>query len=179
MHAGLVALIVIIMLMSAGVPKSSIVLEKKGLRHGNQTRPGDIVVMNFYGLGRNLVIDVVLGTVYRNERHSGSDLLHSWLCCQSAKMVEDRKFYNDKKSSHPVSSKYGAGGPCVCSLCDGGWRHIGCPCLALAPLKQLAECVVLRGSCSPNTFLNLESRLHFCDGCLDCKLLLSSMMRPG
>ena len=43
-------------------------------------------------------------------------------------------------SSHPVSSKYGGGGPCVCSLCDGGWGHIGCPWPhALALLKQLAE----------------------------------------
>ena len=52
MHAGsLVALIVILLLLMAGVPKSSIVLEKKGLRSGNRTRPmvlgaGDIVVLD-------------------------------------------------------------------------------------------------------------------------------------
>ena len=34
----------------AGVPKISIVLEKKGLRPGNRTRPGDIVVLNFYSM---------------------------------------------------------------------------------------------------------------------------------
>ena len=66
MHAGLVAVIVIILLM-AGVPKSSIVLEKKGLiRSCDHTRPGDIVVSGFFGLGRHLVIDAVFSTVYRN-----------------------------------------------------------------------------------------------------------------
>ena len=62
MHAGLVAMIVIILLM-AGVPKSSIVLEKK-IRPGNRTHIVvldivvlDIVVLDFYGLGRHLVID--------------------------------------------------------------------------------------------------------------------------
>ena len=42
MHAGLVSVIVAILLM-AGVPKSSIILEKKGLRSCDHTRPGDIV----------------------------------------------------------------------------------------------------------------------------------------
>ena len=53
-HAGLVAALIVITLLMSGVPKSSIVLEKKGLRPGNRTRPGDIVVLNFYGLGRHL-----------------------------------------------------------------------------------------------------------------------------
>ena len=51
MHAGLVVALIVITLLMSGVPKSSIVLEKKGLRPGNRTRPGDIVVPNFYGLG--------------------------------------------------------------------------------------------------------------------------------
>ena len=129
MHAGLVALIVIILLM-AGVPKSSIVLEKKprrvsGLATNNRTRPGDIVVLNFYGLGRHLlVIDVVLCTVYRNVTLAQTCSIPGY----AAKMAEDRKFYNDKKSSHPVSSKYG-GTMCLSPL---RWRkgaHWACPCL--------------------------------------------------
>ena len=124
MHAGLVALIVIILLMS-GVPKSSIVLEKKGLRPGNRSRPGDIVVLNFYGLGRHLVIDVVLCTVYRNVTLAQTCSIPGY----AAKMAEDRKFYNDKKSSHPVSSKYGGDHVLECPLRDGGWWHIGCSCL--------------------------------------------------
>ena len=46
MHAGLVAVIVAILLM-AGIPKSSIVVEKKGLRP-DRTRPGDVVVLSQY-----------------------------------------------------------------------------------------------------------------------------------
>ena len=64
MHAGLVAVIVAILLM-AGIPKSSIVVEKKGLRP-DRSRPGDVVVLDFYGPGRHLVIDAVISTVYRN-----------------------------------------------------------------------------------------------------------------
>ena len=45
-------------LLMAGVPKSSIVLEKKGLRSCDHARPGDIVVLVFvFGLGRHLVIN--------------------------------------------------------------------------------------------------------------------------
>ena len=50
MHAGLVSVIVTILLM-ADVPKSSIVLEKKGLRSCDHTRPGDIVALDFFYLG--------------------------------------------------------------------------------------------------------------------------------
>ena len=44
MHAGLVAVIVVILLC----PQSSIVLEKRGLGPGDCTRPGDIVVLVFW-----------------------------------------------------------------------------------------------------------------------------------
>ena len=44
---------------------------------------------------------------------------------RSWEIISENKWH-PKKSSHPVSSKYG-GGPCVCPLCDGGWGHIGCP----------------------------------------------------
>ena len=76
MHAGLVAAIVAILLM-AGIPKSSIVVEKsekKGLRP-DRTRPGDVVVLNFYGPGRHLVIDAVISTVYRNTLLSVTSLI--------------------------------------------------------------------------------------------------------
>ena len=80
--------------------------------------------------------------------------------CYAAKMAEDRKFYNDKKSSHPVSSKYGGGHVFVpFAMEDGG--TLGAHALAI--LKQLAEfaerccgwnrkAVVSRGSfCSPDS----------------------------
>ena len=64
-------------------------------------------------------------------------------------MAEDRKFYNDKKSSHPVSSKYGGDHVLVpFAMEDGG--TLGAHALAL--LKQLAEFSVSRGSfCSPDS----------------------------
>ena len=62
-------------------------------------------------------------------------------------MAEDPKFYsyNDKKSSHPVSSKYGGDHVFVpFAIEDGG--TLGAHALAL--LKQLAEFAVSRGSFS-------------------------------
>ena len=97
MHAGLVAVIVAILLM-AGIPKSSIVVEKKGLRP-DRTRPGDVVivvVLNFYGPGRHLVIDAVISAVYRNTLLSVTRLIPGHV----AKLAEDKKFKADELSSH-------------------------------------------------------------------------------
>ena len=103
MHdAGLVAVIVAILLM-AGIPKSSIVVEKKGLRP-DRTRPGDVVVLNFYGPGRHVVIDAVISTVYRNTILSVTSLIPPG---HVAKLAEDKKFKADEMSSQPVSCKHG------------------------------------------------------------------------
>ena len=87
MHAGLVALIVVIILLMAGVPKSSIVLEKKGLRPGHRTHPGDIVVLNFYGLGRHHIWSLAWSSAQSIVmlpwlRPAHHHIHHSWLCCQ-------------------------------------------------------------------------------------------------
>ena len=58
-------------------------------------------------------------------------------------MAEDRKFYNDKKSSHPVSSKCGGGLVFVLFAMEDGGTLLGAHALAL--LKQLAEFAVSRG----------------------------------
>ena len=89
MHAGLVSVIVTILLM-AGVPKSSsIVLEKKGLRSCDHTRyDGDIVALDFFGLGRHPVIDAVVSTVYRNTILSKTA---STIPGYVAKLAEDKK----------------------------------------------------------------------------------------
>ena len=113
-----------------GVPKSSIVLEKnKGLRPGNRTRPGDIGVLDLYGLGRHLVIDAVLCTVYRNK------VILAQGCSipgYAAKMPDDRKFYNnDKTSTHPVSSKYGGDHVFVPFAMMEDWGTLGAHALAL------------------------------------------------
>jgi hypothetical protein len=64
-HAGLVGVIKAI-LKEAGVPDASVVLEARGLRATDRSRPGDIVALDFFADGRHLVIDAVMTTVYRN-----------------------------------------------------------------------------------------------------------------
>ena len=65
MHSGLVMVLPNV-LLEAGVPKSTILFEMRGLRSTDRTRPGDVVALNFFGLDRHLVIDAVVSTVYRN-----------------------------------------------------------------------------------------------------------------
>jgi hypothetical protein len=64
-HAGLVSVIKSI-LREAGVPDAFVVLEARGLRAADSSRPGDVVALDFFADGRHLVIDVVMTTVYRN-----------------------------------------------------------------------------------------------------------------
>ena len=95
MHAaGLVAVIVAILLM-AGIPKSSIVMQRKGLRP-DCSRPGDVVVLDFCGLGRHLAIDAVISTVYRNTILSATSLIpghvaRSWLRTRSLRLMRCRR----------------------------------------------------------------------------------------
>jgi hypothetical protein len=64
-HASLVGVIKVI-LWEAGVPDASVVLEARGLRIANRSRPRDVVAQDFFADGRHLVIDVVMTTVYTN-----------------------------------------------------------------------------------------------------------------
>ena len=122
----------------AGVPKSSIILEKKGLRSCDHTRPGDIVALDFFGLGRHLVIDAVVSTVYRNTILSKTSTIPGYV----AKLAEDKKFKADEKSPEPVSSKHGGDHVFVpFAMEDGG--TLGAHALAL--LKMLAEYAVAQG----------------------------------
>ena len=70
MHAGLVAVIVIVLLMAGG-PRAPLSWRRRvsGLMYGDRTRPGDnsvVPTMDFLGLGRHLVIGVHACTVYHN-----------------------------------------------------------------------------------------------------------------
>jgi len=47
----------------AGVPKASIVKEARGLRTGDATRPGDIVVLDFAEGDMHLIMDGVVVTL--------------------------------------------------------------------------------------------------------------------
>ena len=64
-HAGLVGVVITIM-REAGIPYASVVLEARGLRAADRSRPGDVVALDFFAEGRHLVIDAFLTTVYRN-----------------------------------------------------------------------------------------------------------------
>ena len=65
MHAGLVNVLVSIV-KDVGVPGMTIVIEARGLRVADASRPGDMVVLDFLAEGRHLVADVVATVVYRN-----------------------------------------------------------------------------------------------------------------
>ena len=61
------------------------------------------VALDFFGLGRHLVIDAVVSTVYRNTILSKTSTIPGYV----AKLAEDKKFKADEKSPEPVSSKHG------------------------------------------------------------------------
>ena len=104
---------------------------KKGLIP-DRSRPGNVVVLDFYGLGRHLVIDAVISTVYRNTIFSATSLIPGHM----AKLAEDTRSFEkaDELSSLPVSCKHGGdhvlvpfamedagtldGSPCTCALED-------------------------------------------------------------
>jgi hypothetical protein len=66
LQIGLVSVIKSIM-RDAGVPEAAIVLEARGLRAADRSRPGDVVAQDFFANGRHLVIDEVMFTVYMNS----------------------------------------------------------------------------------------------------------------
>jgi hypothetical protein len=140
-HAGLVGVIKDI-LKEAAVPDASVVVEARGLRPEDKTRPGDIVAFDFFAEGRHLVIDAVMTTVYRNTVLSKVATIPGYV----AKQAEDRKFLADRTSSHPVSAVHG--GPHILvpfAIEDGG--RLGAHALAL--LRALATAALAKGRTPP------------------------------
>ncbi len=90
-------------LKEAGVPESAIVLEARGLRAADRTRPGDVVALNFFAEGRHLVVDAVMTTVYRNTALKKVATIPGY----AAKQAEEKKFQADKASTQPVSAVHG------------------------------------------------------------------------
>ena len=87
----------------AGVPRVPSSWRRRDLLRSDRTRPGDVVtVLHYFGLGRHLVIDAVVSTVYRNTILSAASTIPGHV----AKMAEDKKFAAEKASDEPVSSKY-------------------------------------------------------------------------
>ncbi len=56
MHHRLIKILIEVV-EEAGVTKASVVVEARGLRPGDATRLGDIVVMDFAEIGRHLIVD--------------------------------------------------------------------------------------------------------------------------
>ena len=138
MHAGLITTLQRI-LKEAGVPTSATLTEARGLRGGlDRTRPGDIVVLDYYAPGRHLLVDGVVTTVYRNTRQRETGDIPGY----AAKLVEDRKFYADRTSERPVARIYGGLHTLVPFAVEDGGR-LGAH--AQAFLRTLAERAVRHG----------------------------------
>ena len=66
LHAELIGVITSI-LKEVEVPaEASMVVEARGLRAADRSRPDDVVALNFFAQGRHLVIDAVVTTVDMN-----------------------------------------------------------------------------------------------------------------
>ena len=96
-HAGLVGVIKTI-LREAGVPDAAVVTESRGLRASDRSRPGDVVVLDFFADGRHLVIDAVMTTMYMNNVMEKIVTVSSL----AAKQAEDNKFLADRTSTQPI-----------------------------------------------------------------------------
>ena len=62
MHAWLVSVLVSIM-KDVGMPDMAVVIEARGLRAADASKPRDVVVLDFFAEGRHLVVDAVVTTV--------------------------------------------------------------------------------------------------------------------
>ena len=155
MHHGLVSVLMAI-LLEAGVPKSSVVKEKRGFRPENSSRPGDLVALDFFGPGRHLLLDAVVTTIYRNAIMDKASKIPG----HAAKLAEDRKFDADKASVTPVSSVFGGDHVLVPFAMEDGGRF-GAHALALAFLRSLAEHAVSQGVfCAPDSFASLKPAMQ-------------------
>ena len=141
MHHGLIKTMRSIV-EEAGVPAAAVVEEARGLRDGDSTRPGDLVVLDFSTAGRHLIIDGVATTVYRNSVFNRVSAVPGY----AAKKAEDIKFRTDQTSSHPVAAPYGGQHTLVPFAIEDGGR-IGAHGQAL--LRMLAEYAVAKGKLPP------------------------------
>ncbi len=127
------------MLQEAGVPTSATLAEARGLRGKvDKTRPGDIVVLDFYAPRRHLLLDGVVTTVYRNTRLRETTEVPGY----AAKQVEDMKFYADKATERPVARIHGGRHTLIPFAVEDGGR-LGAH--AQSFLHSLAERAVRQG----------------------------------
>jgi hypothetical protein len=126
----------------AGVPKAVIVEEAQGLREGDATRLGDLVVLDFTTHGSHRILDGVVTIVYKNSILTKVVAVLGF----AAKKVEDTKFKFEQISAHPVSVAHGKRHMFVpFAMEDGG--KIGAH--GHAVLSMLAEHAVAKGKLPP------------------------------
>ena len=75
------------------------VLEARGLRAVDSSRPGDVVALDFFADGRHLVIDAVMTTSYRNTIVLEKVAI---VPGYAAKQTEDMKFLADRTSRQSI-----------------------------------------------------------------------------
>jgi len=137
MYVGLVGVLTSI-LGDVGIPDIVVVTKARGQCATNASRPGDVVVLDFFAEGMHLVVDVVVTTVYRNTILQGAASIPGY----ATKQTEDRKLYADKTSAQPIVGIHG--GPYVLIpfvIEDGGRLEAH----AIALLRSLAIVALDKG----------------------------------
>ena len=87
MHDGLVNVMFSI-LKDVGVPVMAVVIETRGLRAADASKPGDVVVLDFFAEDRHLDLDAVVTKVYRNTILKHATIVPGYV----AKHAVERKF---------------------------------------------------------------------------------------
>ena len=113
--------------------------EARGLRgRGDNSRPSDIMLLDYHALERHLLLDGVVTTAYMNTRQRETREIPGY----AAKLVEDRKFYADEVSERPVAKIHGGRHTLVPFAVEDGGR-LGAH--AQAFLRSLVERAVRQG----------------------------------
>ena len=151
LHDGLVGVVTSI-LKEVGVPDATVVVEARGLRAADRSKPDDYMALDFFAQDMHLVIDAVVTTMCMNTFLQKVASIPGY----AAKQAEDRKFQADRISSHPIATPHG--GPHVLvpfAMEDGG--RLGANAQAL--LRTLAVTAIAKGR-SPRAARKQEDALH-------------------
>jgi len=155
MHYGVVQVLKSI-IKDVGIPEISVVTEARGLRSSDASRPGDVVVLDFFKDGQHLVIDVVVTMVYRNTILQQVSTIPGY----AAKQAEERKLYANKSSAQPVASIHGGSHVQVPFALEYGGR-LGAHAQAL--FRSFATLAIEKGRCPPLAYRDPSSSApHSC-----------------
>ena len=116
--------------------------EARGLRVGDATRPGDLIMLDFTEPGRDLILDGVVTNIYIHSFLSRVAVVPGF----AAKKVEDTKFKADQISAHLVSAANGGRHTFVPLVIEDGGM-IGAH--GQVVLRMLADHAAARGTFPP------------------------------